>query len=100
MVATLVLLGTPEPDSMLHSFLISTAAGGGLGDEGEGAIGIHGDDHGNNQTHVILGALVELLGESGDVHAVLAQSGTNGGCGGCLACRGSAVLHNQRLSVP
>ena len=30
MVATLVLLGTPEPDSMLHSFLISTAAGGVL----------------------------------------------------------------------
>ena len=30
MVATLVLLGTPEPDSMLHSFLIRTAAGGVL----------------------------------------------------------------------
>ena len=30
MVATFVLLGTPEPDSMLHSFLIRTAAGGVL----------------------------------------------------------------------
>ena len=30
MVATLVLLGTPEPDSMLHYFLIRTAAGGVL----------------------------------------------------------------------
>src|SRR5699024_1530983 len=30
MVATLVLLGTPEPDSMLQAFLISTAAGGVL----------------------------------------------------------------------
>ena len=28
MVATLVLLGTPEPDSMLHAFLMRTAAGG------------------------------------------------------------------------
>ena len=30
MVATLVLLGTPEPDSMLQAFLMSTAAGGVL----------------------------------------------------------------------
>ncbi len=28
MVATLFLLGTPEPDSMLHSFLMRPAAGG------------------------------------------------------------------------
>ena len=28
MVATFSLLGTPEPDSMLHSFLMRTAAGG------------------------------------------------------------------------
>ena len=30
MVATLVLLGTPEPDSVLHAFLMRTAAGGVL----------------------------------------------------------------------
>ena len=42
--------------------------------------------HGDNHAVFILGPLVELLGEGGDVHTVLAQSGTNGGCGSCLAC--------------
>ena len=58
---------------------------GGLGDEGEGAVGVHGDDHGDDQAHVLLGALVELLGKGGDVHAVLAQSGANRGGGSRLA---------------
>ena len=39
------------------------------------------DDH----THVVLGTLVKLLGKGGDVHAVLAQSGTNRGGGSRLA---------------
>ena len=41
--------------------------------------------------HIILGALVELLGESGDVDAVLAQGGADGGSGRCLA-RGDLQL--------
>ena len=58
---------------------------GGLGDEGEGAVGVHGNDHGDDQAHVLFGALVELLGKGGDVHAVLAQGGAHGGGRGCLA---------------
>ena len=34
MVATLVLLGTPEPDSILQAFLMRTAAGGVLAQGG------------------------------------------------------------------
>ena len=78
MVATFSLLGTPEPDSMLHS-LLDKDGGGSLGNEGEGTVGIHRDDHGDDETHIVLRPLIELLGESGDVHAVLTQSGANGG---------------------
>ena len=48
---------------------------------------VYGDDNGNDETHVILGALVELLGECLNVDTVLAQSGADRGCGGRFACR-------------
>ena len=51
----------------------------GLGDEGEAAVGVHGDDDGDHHAHVALGALVKVLGELTDVDAVLAQSGADGG---------------------
>jgi hypothetical protein len=92
MVATFVLLGTPEPDSMLHSFLDEHCRGRGLGDKGERTIGVHSDDDGDNHAHVVLRALVELLGEGCDVDAVLAQSGADGGRGSRLAC-GNLQLH-------
>ena len=66
--------------------------GGSLGDEGKGAVGVDGDDDRDNHAHVILRALVELLGKSGDVDAVLAQGGTNGGSGRRLA-RGNLQLN-------
>ena len=91
MVATLVLLGTPEPDSMLHSFLIRTAAGRSLGDEAEGTVGIHRDDDGDDKTHVVLGALVEFLREGRDVDAVLTERGADRGARELLYQRGSAA---------
>ena len=84
MVATFSLLGTPEPDSMLHSFLMRTAAGGVLVIKAKGTVGVHGDDHGDDQAHVILGALVEFLGKGSDVDAVLTQGRANGGRGVAL----------------
>lgn len=77
---------------MLHAFLMRTAAGGSLGDEGKGAVGVDGDHHGDDQAHVVFGALVELLGERGDVDAVLTEGGTDGGRGSRLA-RGNLKFH-------
>ena len=52
-----------------------------------GTVRIHGDDDRDDQAFLMRGAGVEILAESGDVHAGLAQSGTNGGRGGCLCGR-------------
>src|SRR5699024_6193678 len=78
--------------------------GRGLGDEGEGAVGVDGDDHGDDQAHVVLGALVEFLGKGGDVDAVLAQSGADGRSGSRLAGRDLQfdvtsyfLCHNEHL---
>ena len=57
---------------------------GGLGDESEGTVSVDGDDDGDDHAHVVLGPLIEFLGESGDVHAMLAQSGANRGAGVAL----------------
>ena len=45
----------------------------GLGDEGEGAVGVDGDDDRDDQADIVLRALVELLAEARDIDAVLAQ---------------------------
>ena len=87
MVATLVLLGTPEPFSMPRVFRMRVGVGGGLGHEGEAAVGVDGDDHGDLKAGLILGALVEFLDELGNVDTVLAQSGTNRRGSGCLCSR-------------
>jgi hypothetical protein len=51
-------------------------------DEGEGAIAVHRDDHGNRQTGLrALGLGVERLAELHDVHAMLTQRRAHGGLG-------------------
>ena len=56
-----------------------------LGDEAEGAVSIHSDDDGDHITHLVLGTLVELLGECHDVDTLLTQSRANRGSRSCLA---------------
>ena len=56
-----------------------------LGDEAEGAVSVHGDDDGDHITHLVLGTLVELLGERHDVDALLTQSRANRGSRSRLA---------------
>ncbi len=80
---------------MLHSFLIRTAAGRRLGDEGEGAVGIHRNDHGDDHTHVVLGTLIKLLGKGGNVDTMLAQGTDRQGARELPCLRESAILHNQ-----
>ena len=87
MVATLSLLGTPEPFSMPQRLQNEGRSRGGLGDEGEAAVGVNGDDNRNLEAGLILGTLVELLDELGNVNAVLAESRTDRGRSGCLCGR-------------
>ena len=82
MVATLVLLGTTLDAAGL---LDENSRRRGLGDKAEGTVGIHSDDHGDHIADVVLGALIEFLGERHDVDAVLTQSRTNRGRRGRLA---------------
>ena len=56
-----------------------------LGDKGERTVGVNGDHHGDDQAHIVLSALVELLGEGGNVDAVLTKGRTDGGRGSRLA---------------
>ncbi len=86
MVATLFLLGTPEARLDVALLLDEDGSGRSLGDEGEGTVSVHGDDNGDDEAHVVLGALVEFLGERSDVDAVLTESGANGGSGSRFAC--------------
>lgn len=46
---------------------------------GEGAVSVDRDDDGDDHAHLVLGTLVELLGERHDVDALLTQSRTNRG---------------------
>ena len=46
-----------------------------------------GNHHGDDQTGFLGGTVIELFAESGNVHAMLAQSGTDRRCGRCLAGR-------------
>ena len=45
----------------------------------EAAVRVNGDDNGDHQAHIALGALVEILGELTDVDAVLAEGRADGG---------------------
>ena len=56
-----------------------------LGDEAEGAVSVNSDDDGDHITHLVLGTLVELLGEGHDVDALLTQSRANRGSRSRLA---------------
>ena len=56
-----------------------------LGDEAEGAVSVDSDDDGDDITHLVLGTLVELLGEGHDVDALLTQSRANRGSRSRLA---------------
>ena len=60
--------------------------GRSLGDKGEGTVGVDGDDDGDDQTDIVLGALVEFLGEAGDVNTVLTEGGADGGSGSNNVC--------------
>ena len=73
-VPALILPGSFEPDLRLAAFLIRKLAGGRLGDEGEAAVGEHGDD--GRDRHALFdlaGRGVERLAEFHDVDAALAQ---------------------------
>ena len=63
MLATLSLLGTPEPFSTPAAFMMRVAAGGRLRDEGEAAVGINRDNDRDLETDLVLGTLVEFLDE-------------------------------------
>src|SRR5699024_4882714 len=69
------------------SLLNQNSSGGSLGDKSEGTVSIDRNHNGDNQTHVVLGALVEFLRERHDVDAVLAECRSNGGRRGCFASR-------------
>lgn len=91
MVATLSLLGTPEPFSMPRAFRMRVGVGGGLGDEGEGTVSVNRDNDRDLKTSLILGTLVEFLDELRNVDAVLAESRADRGRRSCL-CSGDLQL--------
>ena len=68
------------------SLLDEDSCGRGLGDECETVVCINCDDDRNDEAHVILGALIELLGERHDVDAVLTKGRTDGRCRSCFTC--------------
>src|SRR5205085_8629613 len=59
------------------SFLEQNRGGRCLRDEGEAAVGVHGDLDRNDHSRLTLRARVELLAELHDVDAVLTQRRTN-----------------------
>ena len=76
------------------SLLDQDGSRGRLGDEREGTILIDRDDDRDDQASLILGAIVEFLAESGDVHAVLTKRGADRRCGRGLG--GGNLQLNQR----
>ena len=50
-----------------------------LANEGEASVGEHGDNDGDHETHIALGALVEVLGELTYINTVLTQCRANRG---------------------
>ena len=83
--ANLVLVGHAGSSVDAGSLLDQNGRRRGLGDEGEGAVSVNSDDNGDDHAHLVLGTLVELLGERHDVDALLTQSRTNRGSRSCLA---------------
>ena len=83
--ANLVLVGHAGSSVDAGSLLDQNGRRRSLGDEGEGAVSVDRDDDGDDHAHLILGTLVELLGERHDVDALLTQSRTNRGSRSCLA---------------
>ena len=69
----MTLLGVPEAVSIPAGLLDQDGSRRSFGDKGEGAVCIDGDDNGNNVSHIVFGSLVELLGKSHDVDAVLTE---------------------------
>ena len=59
------------------SLLDQHRSGRRLGNEGKRAILIHRDNHGDDQADLLGGAVVKLLAEAGDVHAVLTKRGAD-----------------------
>src|SRR5690606_12178369 len=76
-----------------------------LGDEGEAAVRVRGDEHGDDDVPHALGARVELLAELHDVEPVLAERGPHRRRRVGLACRtleldeGGDFLHGTCLLV-
>ena len=56
-----------------------------LGDEGEAAVCIDGDDNGDLVALHVLGPCIEFLDECCDIHTVLTQSRADRGRSGCLS---------------
>ena len=88
---TLSRLGRPEAVSQVQCLLNQNGNRRSLGDEGEGAVGVHGDDNGDDQAGLLGGALIELLAEARDVHAVLTQRRADRRRGSRLARREPAA---------
>ena len=86
-LATLVLLGSPEPDLTLAAFLRRRAAGGLLGDEVEGFVLVYGDHDGEDIAGLLLSLGVELFAEAHDVDPGLTKGRTDRGRGVRLPCR-------------
>ena len=69
------------------SLLDELSGGRGLEDEREGTVLVDGDLNGDDASALRFGGRVVRLGKLDDVHAVLAQCGADGGCGGgCTGC--------------
>ena len=58
-----------------------------LANEGEATVGVHGDNDRDHETHIALGALIEILCELPDIDAVLAECRAYRGSRGCLTGR-------------
>ena len=84
-LATLVLLGVPDPLGMPAAFFKKVGGGRGLGDERERAVFVDGDLDGDDGADLGGGPLVVALDELHHVDAVAAERGADGRRGGRFA---------------
>ena len=81
----LVSLGDTGSGLNTASLLYQQCCRGGLGDKGEATVGVNGDNDRDHHTHIVLSAIVKVLGELADIYAVLTKCGTYRGSRSCLA---------------
>ena len=81
----LVSLGNTGSGVNAASLLDQEGGRRSLANEGEATVGVHGDNDGDHETHIALGALVEVLSELTYIYTVLTQCRANRGSRSCLA---------------